>query len=147
MHKHLTMPTFGISQWLTTTPEQKIMVLHQNSCYTSWYFMCYCIIFKKDRELLLRSNYWAWREGRECALYSPPLDPPQSLIRTLHVVSRVSLLHCMLTMSCLINAVSPLAVRKSRRNNFRIHLQITAVPADIIEFNILSLHIFGGLPY
>ena len=47
MHKHLTMPTFGISQWLTTTPKQKMMALPLEIIAISADIMCYCIILDK----------------------------------------------------------------------------------------------------
>ena len=39
--------------------------------------LCICCIFwTKGRSLVQEGNCWAWRGGGECALYSPPLDPP-----------------------------------------------------------------------
>ena len=79
MRKRLTTPTFSILSWMTTMPRQKIMVLSSEIIEIiakSPHILCiFCILWTKGRSLVQGGNYWAWRGG-ECALYSPPLDPP-----------------------------------------------------------------------
>ena len=78
-----TMPTFGISQWPTTIPKQKIMVLSSEIieivARSSDILFVYCIFWTKCWTLVQEGNCWAWRgaggEG-ECVLYSPPLGLP-----------------------------------------------------------------------
>ena len=80
MHNLLTTPTFGTSRWLTMIPRQKKIMVHSSEIIEivarSSDILCICCIFwTKCRSLVQEGNCWAWGGG-ECALYSPPLDPP-----------------------------------------------------------------------